>query len=120
LTDSPFVKPILQRQHNIQPQQPGTGTFRASKLEWSAENNELYFKGKVRVDFKKQRFHGNGSFTFLGKVHLLIIDEQQIALGNSIKLSDDDYKLVTLDSEAATEKYGDKGLRGAVEIFRSR
>ena len=36
-----------------------------------------------------------------------------------IKLADDDYELVTLDSKEATEKYGDKGLYGAAEIART-
>jgi predicted DNA-binding protein (UPF0251 family) len=98
----------------------GRGSFRASELYWSEEDKEVYFKGQVRVDFKKQHFKGNGSFTFLGKIHLLIVDGQQVTPGKTLKLADDDYELVTLDRKEATEKYGDKGLYGAVEISRTR
>lgn len=94
------------------------GTFRASEVYWSETNNEVYFKGKVRVNFGKQRFHGDGTFTFLGKIQLLVIDGQQVTLGKIIPLTDDDYKLVTLNSKEATEKYGDKGMYGAAEISR--
>lgn len=97
-----------------------SGTFRASELYWSAENHELYFKGQVRVNLKDNRFRGNGTFTFLGKVQLLVVDGQQVALGNTVKLADVDYDLVTVNSKKATEKYGDKGLYGAVEISRTK
>ncbi len=97
-----------------------SGTFRASQLYWSKVDKEVYFKGKVRVDFKEQHFQGNGSFTFLGKIYLLIVDGQEATLGKSLKLADSDYELVTLDSKEATEKYGDKGLNGAVEISRTQ
>jgi RNA polymerase sigma factor (sigma-70 family) len=96
------------------------GTFRASELYWSEEDREVYLKGQVHVNFKDQHFQGNGSFTFLGKVHLLIIDGQQVTRGKTLKLANDDYELVTLDSKEATEKYGDKGLYGAAEISRTR
>lgn len=96
------------------------GVFRASQLYWSEKNNEVYFKGKVQVNFKDQRFHGNGSFTFLGKVALLLVDGQQATLGKVVKLADEDYELITLNSKDATEKYGDKGIAGAVEIARKR
>lgn len=96
------------------------GTFRASALYWSEKDNEVYFKGKVRVDFREQHFQGNGSFTFLGKVSLLVIDGQQVLSGKTLKLAVDDYELMTLDSKEAAEKYGDKGIYGAVEITRKQ
>lgn len=96
------------------------GVFRASELHWSEKDNEVYFKGKVVVNFREQRFHGNGSFTFLGKVALLIVDGQQATLGKVVKLADDDYELITLNSKQATEKYADKGIAGAVEIARKQ
>jgi hypothetical protein len=107
---------LVNTSHAVQ--KKGRGTFRASEIYWSEKNQEVYFKGQVRVDFKDQHFHGNGSFTFLGKVELLVADEQQITLGKKLKLADDDYELVTLNSKEATKKYGDKGLYGAVEISR--
>ena len=53
-------------------------------------------------------------------MQLLVVEGQQVILGKTLKLADDDYELVTLNSKKATEKYGDKGLYGAVEISRSR
>lgn len=96
------------------------GSFRASELYWSEHDKELYFRGKVRVDFKENHFQGNGEFTFLGKVQLLIVDGQPVSSGKTVKLANEDYELVTLDSKEATEKYGDKGLNGAAEISRTR
>ena len=118
-SDSAIDKPSSNFEDTRTAVKKQQGTFRASELYWSERNNEVYFKGRVRVNFKNQRFHGNGEFTFLGKVYLLIVDGQQIALGKMLKLADVDYELVTVDSKKATEKYGDKGLYGAVEISRS-
>ncbi|MFT3701681.1 MAG: RNA polymerase sigma factor [Agriterribacter sp.] len=97
-----------------------TGTFNATELYWSEVNNEVYFKGKVRVSFKEQHFEGNGSMTFLGKIHLLIIDGQEVTIGKTIKLANEPYQLAMLSNQVAIAKYGDKGLNGAVEISRSK
>jgi hypothetical protein len=118
--DSAIAKPSLNLVNAPNTVQKERGTFRATTLYWSEKNNELFFKGQVRVNFKDQHFHGNGSFTFLGKVHLLVVDGQQVTVGKTLKLADDDYELVTLDSKEATEKYGDKGLYGAAEITRKQ
>ena len=120
LTDSTIASPPANYVNTPATIKKQSGTFRASELYWSEKDNEVYFKGQVRVNFKDQRFHGNGKFTFLGKVQLLVVEGQQIILGKTLKLADDDYELVTLNSKKATEKYGDKGLYGAVEISRSR
>ena len=95
------------------------GSFRASSLIWDKDNMEVYFKGEVSVDFKDQHFRGNGSFDILGKVHLLIVDGQQVPLGKTIKLLNEDYHLVVLNSTEASSKYGDLGKYGAVLIYRS-
>lgn len=118
--DSAIANPQLDLANTPNTVQKEKGTFRASALYWSEKNKEVYLKGKVRVDFREQHFQGNGSFTFLGKVHLLVVDGQQVTLGKTIKLADDDYELVMLDSKEATEKYGDKGLYGAAEIARKQ
>ncbi len=118
--DSAIDKSLLNVVNNLHTVKKESGTFRASELYWSEENKEVYFKGQVRVNFKEQHFQGNGSFTFLGKIHLLIIDGQQVTLGKTLKLANEDYELVTLDSKEATEKYGDKGLYGAAEISRTK
>lgn len=119
-TDSAIDKSLLNVVNTLHTVKKERGTFRASELYCSQENKEVYFKGQVRVNFKDQHFRGNGSFTFLGKIHLLIVDGQQVALGKTLKLANDDYELVALDSKEATEKYGDKGLYGAAEISRTQ
>jgi len=96
------------------------GTFSATELHWNKHNLEVDFKGNVRVDFKDQHFQGKGSFNILGKVYLLIVDGQQVALGKTVKLSKEDYRLSVLDSSEATSKYGEPGKNGAVLIDRSR
>lgn len=92
------------------------GTFYATSLYWSAENHELYFKGKVKVDVGENNFVSSGSVTFLGKVYLLMIDDNPVKLDSTIKLSQQQYRLTQLNSREATSKYGEKGENGAVEI----
>jgi hypothetical protein len=92
------------------------GTFYATSLYWSAENHELYFKGKVKVDVGENNFVSSGSVTFLGKVYLLIIDDSPVKLDSTIKLSQQQYRLTQLNNREATRKYGEKGENGAVEI----
>lgn len=120
LGDAAIAKPPLDSVKTASVVRKEKGSFRASALYWSEKNTEVYFKGRVRVDFKEQHFQGNGSFTFLGKVHLLVVDGEQVTVGKTLKLADDDYELVTLDSKEAAGKYGDKGLYGAVEIARKQ
>jgi RNA polymerase sigma factor (sigma-70 family) len=96
-----------------------TGTFRASKIYWAKDNQEVYFEGEVSVNFKKQHFRGRGSFNFLGKVRLLIVDGLEADLGKTVKLSNDEYQLEELDSKEAISKYGERGRYGAIEISRS-
>jgi len=117
-TDSAMAESQMNFVNTPNTVQKERGTFTASELYWSEEDTEVYLKGQVRVNFKEQHFQGNGSFTFLGKVHLLIVDGQQVALGKTLKLAKNAYELVTLDSKEATRKYGEKGLYGAAEISR--
>lgn len=95
------------------------GTFRATELFWNRNNLEVDFKGAVRVDFKEQHFQGKGTFNFLGKVHLLLVDGQPAELGAAIKLSNQDYRLTELNGTEAGSKYGDAGKFGAILINRS-
>lgn len=96
------------------------GTFRASSLYWDNGNMEVIFKGEVRVDFKDQHFKGNGSFNILGKVYLLMVNDQPAVLGRTIQLASEDYTLAVLNSTDAIAKYGDAGKNGAVVIRRSK
>lgn len=93
-----------------------SGTFSASRLFWSEENNEVYLRGKVSVDFVDNNFRGTGSFTFLGAVQLLVFNDEPATLDATIKLSKHSYQLTRLDSKKATQKYGEKGQQGAIEI----
>jgi RNA polymerase sigma factor (sigma-70 family) len=93
------------------------GTFYATSVYWSAEDHEVYFKGKVKVDVGSNNFVSNGSVTFLGKVYLLIIDDKPVEFDSTIMLSQQRYRLTQLNSKEATLKYGERGANGAVEIF---
>jgi hypothetical protein len=120
---APVDSTLLKDQSNsgiIPKRAKGGGTFRATELYWNKDNMELDFIGTVRVDFKAQHFQGTGKFNFLGKVYLLIVDGQQVAMGKTIKLSDQDYNLTELDSKEAISKYGDAGKNGAVVIEASK
>jgi hypothetical protein len=70
----------------------------------------------VSVEFGDNNFKGNGSFNFLGPVHLLIFNGKPATLDATIALSKQPYHLTRLDSKEATKKYGEKGRQGAVEI----
>lgn len=92
------------------------GTFYASSLFWSGENREVYLHGKVSIRFENNNFTGEGSFSFLGTVHLLIINDQPASLDATVTLSNQAYRVIRLTSQEATNKYGEKGRQGAVEI----
>jgi bla regulator protein blaR1 len=93
-----------------------SGIFYADTLFWSGKDQEIYLKGKVIVKHGENNFKGNGSFSFLGEVHLLIINEKPVTLNYSIVLSGIKCEVVTLTKEEATKKYGSEGKFGAVEI----
>jgi hypothetical protein len=92
------------------------GTFYASSLFWSGKDNELYLNGTVRVNVGDNNFKGNGSFTFLGPVYLLFVNDKQMALNETMELSAQRYFLKALSNDEATKKYGEKGRQGVVEI----
>ncbi|MEO1049682.1 MAG: M56 family metallopeptidase [Bacteroidota bacterium] len=92
------------------------GIFYADTLFWSGENQKVYLQGKVDIKYGENDVQGNGSFSFLGKVNLLVIDGSPAKLNSSIKLSGIKCEIVTLSKEAAQRKYGVEGRYGAVEI----
>jgi len=92
------------------------GTFYASKLFWSNEDQELYFRGKVKVDIEKNHFSGEGDFKFLGPIHLLIFNGKKVDPGTYLTLVDHAYKVYRLTAVEAKAKYGDAGDQGAIEI----
>ena len=92
------------------------GTLYTDTLFWSAENNEVYLKGEVRVKHGENNFKGNGSFSVLGKVSLLIVNGTPAPLNSAIILSGRKCTIVRLTGEEAVQKYGPAGKLGAVEI----
>ncbi|QIP15986.1 sigma-70 family RNA polymerase sigma factor [Spirosoma aureum] len=87
-----------------------SGTFYASTLFWSAENNGLYLMGKhVKVNLNSQKFSGSGTFSFINKINYLVINGTPMKLNETIQLSDKKYSLVKLSEAEAIKKYGDKG-----------
>ena len=94
------------------------GTFEATNIFWSKEDNELYFQGKVKVNLGDSHFSGNGSFNTgsLGKVYFLVVDQQPIALDAKVHLSGKRCKVFKLSKEEAFKQYGAKGKQGAIEI----
>lgn len=92
------------------------GFFYADTLFWSEEDQKVYLKGNVKVKYGQNDFKGEGSFSFLGKVNLLIIYDRPATLNSSIELSGKKYEIITLSEKEAQKKYGSKGEFGAVEI----
>jgi RNA polymerase sigma factor (sigma-70 family) len=93
-----------------------SGTFYAERLSWSSSDNELYFKGKVVIDVEDNKFVGNGTFTFLGKVYYLVFEDAPVKTNSTLRLTEKKYKLKNLPPKKAMEKYGENGKNGAVEI----
>jgi hypothetical protein len=49
-------------------------------------------------------------------VYFLVINDKPVTINSTIKLSSQQYKLITLSASEANEKYGEKAQKGAVEI----
>lgn len=97
----------------------GEGTFNASKISWSSKNHNVYMKGiGMKAKFGKDKFNATGTVSFLGEVYYLLIDGEEAPMDKDIKLSDGDYSVKSLSIQQSTQKYGEKGKNGAVEIAR--
>ena len=92
-----------------------SGTFYASNLFWSAVNNELFLKGRVKVNLNRNKFGRIGTFSFINKIDHLIVDGTPMKLNETLKLADKKYYLNELSEEEALRKYGDKA-KVVVEI----
>jgi hypothetical protein len=94
-----------------------SGTFYATSISWSADDNKLYFNGKVIVDIGKNKFTGNGSFDVVGKIYYLLLDGKPVNLGSKVNLQENKkYKLTRLSFDESVTKYGNARNQGAVEI----
>jgi RNA polymerase sigma factor (sigma-70 family) len=118
---SQTVGPRYSRRQNIGIVEPiphnASGTFYATSIVWSADDNKLYFNGKVIVDIGKNKFTGNGSFDVVGKIYYLLLDGKPLKLGSKADLHENKkYKLTQLSADKSAVKYGDVGKQGAIEI----
>ncbi|MBA4854062.1 RNA polymerase sigma factor [Emticicia sp. BO119] len=97
----------------------GEGTFNASKITWSSKNHNVFMKGiGMRAKFGKDNFNATGTISFLGEVYYLLIDGEEAPFDKDIKLSEGNYSVKSLSIQQATQKYGEKGRNGAVEIVK--
>ncbi len=112
------IEPIVRKKPAVESDNEKLfGTFYASTVFWSAVNNALYLKGEhVKVNLNSQKFSGSGTFSFINKISLVVIDGTSMKLDETIKLSDKKYNLIKLPKTEAVKKYGDKGEQGVVEI----
>ena len=92
------------------------GVFYADTLFWSGTDQKVYLRGEVQVAHGENNFKGTGSFSFLGKVNLLLINGKPINQNSTINLSGKKCEITTLSKEVAQQKYGLDGALGAVEI----
>jgi len=72
--------------------------------------------GKINVKFANNNFKGNGSFSGLGRIQLLIINGQKASAGSSITTSGNKCVIQARSKQDAVAKYGNEGEFGAVEI----
>jgi hypothetical protein len=113
----PSAEPGETVQPDPEKSKAGEGTFYATSLFWSGKDKELYFKGNnIQVKFEDQNFVASGTANFLGPVHLLIFNDEQMTPDSKIELSRKQYRLDRLSNKKALEKYGDIGRQGAIEI----
>ena len=93
-----------------------SGVFYTDTLFWSREDQQVYLKGKVKVKYGENDFSGQGSFSFLGKVNLLVVNGTAATLNSSFTLSGMKCEISVLSAEEAQKKYDTEGKFGAVEI----
>ncbi|GGH26142.1 hypothetical protein GCM10007423_10930 [Dyadobacter endophyticus] len=94
-----------------------SGSFYASQLLWSGKDGKLYFLGDhVKVDVNRNKFAGSGKFTFLDKVHYLVVDGVAMKQNETIRLQEKKYNLVSLNDSDGARKYGENGKLGVLEI----
>ena len=101
---------------NFQPNFEKSGFFYADSLFWSGVDQKVYLKGDVIMKAAGNDVKGKGSFSFLGKVNLLIINDQKVEPNSTFDLSGMKCEINILSEEEAREKYGSAGKLGAVEI----
>ena len=96
--------------------EPERGTFTADSLVWSGNNNKMYLKGIMQVQFGKTKMKGTGSYSFLGEVHLLVVNDKRVPHDAPINLSGRKCELLKLTPQQGVEKFGNAGDRGAVVV----
>lgn len=92
------------------------GVFYTDTLFWSGEDQKVYLKGKVKVKYGENDFSGQGSFSFLGKINLLVVNGTPATLNSSFELSGMKCEISVLSAEEAQKKYNTEAKFGALEI----
>lgn len=96
------------------------GYFYGERLTWSGPDQKVYVKGKVEIKVGENDITGNGTFSFLGKVGLLIVDGKSFTPDTTLDIAGKKCSVTILSPTKAREKYGHAGRSGAVEIFTSQ
>ncbi|MNL86921.1 hypothetical protein D3C87_2158460 [compost metagenome] len=71
------------------------------------------------MDVSRNKFAGSGKFTFLDKVHYLVVDGVAMKQNEAIRLQEKKYNLVSLNDSYGVRKYGENGKFGVIEITLS-
>lgn len=93
-----------------------SGHFYADTLWWSSETQKVYLRGNVDIQVGDNDVNGNGSFSFLGQVNLLVIDGTPAKMDEAILVSGKKCEILILSEEKARQQFGDDGKLGAVVI----
>ena len=93
-----------------------SGYFYADTIYWSSKNQKVYVRGNVEIDVGDNGVNGNGSFSFLGEVNLLVIDGTPAKKDEAILVTGKRCDVLILSEEEARKQFGDEGNRGAVVI----
>ena len=97
------------------------GVIYASTITWSKQDNKLYLKGdNIKVKHGNNDFKVNGKASYLGEVHYLTFNQQEVSPDTPLDIAGSKCQVVKLNREEALRKYGDKGKLGAVEITEIR
>lgn len=97
-----------------------SGSFYTDKLLWSGTTKEIILSGSTTVKLRNNNFKGDGTFSILGKTHLLIVDGKEMTPDSQLSIAGRKCTMMTLTKEEAIAKYGSEGALGAVEIFISK
>jgi hypothetical protein len=91
------------------------GVIYADQIYLSAEN-EIWLRGKMKVNFGSNDFTGEGSFSGFDRGTILVVDGNRLYANESIQVLGKRCSLILLTKEQAKAKLGTNGAVGAVEV----